>query len=299
MGLAGEAERKSDFRPFALDTWWGAPWDTTWFRFSGVAPAVPTDENPLDSAEARQTNAGQAPGANGRQEVVIDFGWQDHSVGFQCEGLVYRPDGTIVKALNPKNRWIPLELISSPGEPFVFYVEAASNPLLLGVPPFQPIEHSAKPEVYEGALYQLRQAEICYYNAQVAALAADLEALSGIAEVIPEESARYEQALMGIDRALNVLDTRDVPGTAAAARKELVPGLALQANASAHQVSAMGHAHIDSAWLWPLRETERKAARTVSNVLNLLEEHEDFIFTMSSAQQYFWLEQRYPNCSRD
>ena len=38
------------------------------------------------------------------------------------------------------------------------------------------------------------------------------------------------------------------------------------ARASAHRVSAAGHAHIDSAWLWPLRETVRKASRTFANV---------------------------------
>ena len=30
-------------------------------------------------------------------------------------------------------------------------------------------------------------------------------------------------------------------------------------------ISAIGHAHIDSAWLWPVRETRRKVARTVAN----------------------------------
>ena len=44
-------------------------------------------------------------------------------------------------------------------------------------------------------------------------------------------------------------------------------------HASAHRITAVGHAHIDSAWLWPLRETVRKVARTVSNVTALMDEH--------------------------
>ncbi len=42
-------------------------------------------------------------------------------------------------------------------------------------------------------------------------------------------------------------------------------------HASAHRLSAAGHAHIDSAWLWPLRETVRKASRTFANVTDLAE----------------------------
>lgn len=283
LGLQEDSEITPDYQPFKIGERWGAAWDTTWFRFEGVAPKeVPVAEKvPGDTRTSRT-------------EVVINFGWADHSVGFQCEGLVYRPDGTIVKALNPKTRWIPLDELAEPGEKFVFYVEAASNPLLLGVPPFQPIEHSAKPDVYEGDLYTLRSAEICTYHAEVAALASDIEVLEGLAKTLPEKSARYERILMAIDDALNTLDNKDAVGTAAAAREKLAKQLNLPANASAHDTSAMGHAHIDSAWLWPLRETERKVARTVANVLELLEEGQDFLFTMSSAQQFKWLEERYP-----
>jgi alpha-mannosidase len=70
--------------------------------------------------------------------------------------------------------------------------------------------------------------------------------------------------------------------------------LAQPATASAHRVFAVGHAHIDSAWLWPVRETIRKCARTFSNVLALMEEDPDFIFACSSAQQYAWMKQFYP-----
>lgn len=274
LGLTTDSKIKPEYKPFVAGTKWGAPWDTTWFRFTGTAPTEQDPDNPL--------------------ELVIDFGWADHSVGFQCEGLVYRPDGTIVKALNPRTRWVRLSEIAQPGEEFTIYVEAASNPLLLGVPAFQPVDYSEKPSSYEGALYVLNSAEICQYHPEVAALVSDLEVLEGLAKTLPESGARSERILLAIDRALNRLDASDVPGLAHSARQELVDVLDKPANASAHQTSAMGHAHIDSAWLWPVRETERKVARTLANVLSLLEENQDFVFTMSSAQQYVWIEERYP-----
>ncbi|MDN5931865.1 MAG: glycosyl hydrolase-related protein, partial [Pseudonocardia sp.] len=70
--------------------------------------------------------------------------------------------------------------------------------------------------------------------------------------------------------------------------------LARPAHASAHRVHAVGHAHLDSAWLWPVRETVRKVARTVANVLSLMDDDPDVTFAMSSAQQFAWLHEHHP-----
>lgn len=43
------------------------------------------------------------------------------------------------------------------------------------------------------------------------------------------------------------------------------------------------------------RETHRKVARTISNVLALMDEDPDFTYAMSSAQQYEWLENEHPD----
>ena len=66
------------------------------------------------------------------------------------------------------------------------------------------------------------------------------------------------------------------------------------ASASAHRLVAVGHAHVDSAWLWPIRETVRKCARTFATVLDLIEENPGFVFACSSAQQYAWIKESYP-----
>ncbi|NLE97210.1 MAG: alpha-mannosidase, partial [Propionibacterium sp.] len=78
------------------------------------------------------------------------------------------------------------------------------------------------------------------------------------------------------------------------ARAELAEVLSRPAAASAHELFAVGHAHIDSAWLWPVRETVRKVARTCSNVLDLMDQHDDFVFAASSAQQYAWIQEHRP-----
>ena len=55
-----------------------------------------------------------------------------------------------------------------------------------------------------------------------------------------------------------------------------------------------GHAHIDTAWLWPLRETRRKCARTFSTVLRLMERYPQFHFSCSQPVQYDWIKTHYP-----
>src|SRR5215212_10923916 len=60
------------------------------------------------------------------------------------------------------------------------------------------------------------------------------------------------------------------------------------------RLALTGHAHIDLAWLWPLQETRRKARRTFSSVLRLMNRYEDFTFNQSSAQLYTWVEEEHP-----
>jgi alpha-mannosidase len=59
-------------------------------------------------------------------------------------------------------------------------------------------------------------------------------------------------------------------------------------------VYALGHAHLDLAWLWPIRETKRKLLRTLTNVFYLFEKYEDFTFGFSQPQLLEWLETESP-----
>ena len=52
---------------------------------------------------------------------------------------------------------------------------------------------------------------------------------------------------------------------------------------------AVGHAHIDTAWLWPIAETRRKCLRTFATVDRIMEASPNFRFLCSQAQQYAWI----------
>ena len=63
----------------------------------------------------------------------------------------------------------------------------------------------------------------------------------------------------------------------------------------AHELAAIGHAHLDTAWLWPLAETYRKAVRTFSSQTRYMDEYPEYRFACSQAQQYAWIEERNPD----
>ena len=99
--------------------------------------------------------------------------------------------------------------------------------------------------------------------------------------------------MYSLNTAANLFDDSD-PSTVAPAREALREVLNKHNGDTAHQVSAIGHAHIDTAWLWPLRETIRKCARTFATALAYMEEYPDYVFGCSQAQQYAWMKEYYP-----
>jgi alpha-mannosidase len=265
------------FAPTAPGELWGAPWGTTWFRIEFTRPA---------------------DWAAGRAELVVDLGFTDAQVGFQAEGLAYDSSGVVIKAVNPRSRWVPVDdLLSATGSATV-YVEAAANPCVLvsegGEILFRPTPLGNPATAGDAPHYRLGTVSLTRRDDEVRRLASELEVLAGIERELPPDSPRRFELLRILDRALDRLDSGDIPGSASAAREILAGAFASPAAASAHRISAVGHAHIDSAWLWPFRETRRKVARTIANVLQLMEEDPELIYAMSSAQQYAWLKEDHP-----
>ncbi|WP_151475581.1 alpha-mannosidase [Streptomyces albicerus] len=266
-GLAAEPS------PVAVGDRWGAPWGTSWFRVTGTVP---------------REWAGKTV------EALLDLGFDENMPGFQCEGLVYRPDGTPVKGLNPRNQWVRIGAPVEGGEEVRLHIEAASNPVILDYHPFLPTQLGDKETAGSEPQYKLERMDLAVLDETVWQLVLDLEVLGELMAELPVESARRWDILRAIEKALDAVDLQDVGGTAAAARSHLEGVLAAPAVPSAHRISAVGHAHIDSAWLWPLRETVRKVARTTSNMTALLEDEPDFVFAMSQAQQWAWVKEHRP-----
>jgi len=269
---AAEAGDQS-YEAFAVGQPFGRPWGTTWFRMHGEVPPE---------------------WAGCAVDAVIDLGFTN-SPGFQSEGLMWTvgDDATWrpVRGLHPLNRDVFVTSSAVGGEVVDYVVEAASNP---PIAPDRPDPNSDVLTASTSPMYALARAELAVVRPEVAALRHDIRALNGLMKQLPVDQPRRHEILRALEAMLDRLVLDDIPGTAAAARSELTDVLSRPAHPSAHRISAIGHAHIDSAWLWPLRETVRKCARTFSNVLALMDRYPEFRFGCSQAVQYEWMREHYP-----
>lgn len=258
-----------DFTEFSVGEKWARPWGTTWMKLFGSAPD------------------GWPHAAN--LEAIIDIGFRGIDPGFQAEAMLWNPDGTPRCGIHPDRRAVPLDGVE-PGEPVMLILEAAANPGIGA--PVTPM--GAWDTAGEQPLYTMRRAELAVCNADVYELWHDLDVLIGTMKTLRLDDPRRARILRTLDRAMDVLDLDDVVASAAEVRVVLSPALALPARASAHRIVAVGHAHIDTAWLWPLRETARKCARTFSSAIELMDREPEYVFVCSQAQQYAWMEEQYP-----
>lgn len=206
--LARVRENKVDFLDFMVPGAWGTIWGTTWFEVRGR----------ID----RESVKGRAV------ELVVDLGWKRHrGPGFQAEGLCYRPDGSVIKAVNPDNCWIPL--IDANGVAnvelddagrFTVYVEAASNPLVEADLPFAPMNLGERADGRPSD-YVLTTMDVCAFNQNVFDYLMDLETVTSLMGELKDDDPRYWQLAKALQRSLNTYDERDIAGTLEPAKEKL------------------------------------------------------------------------------
>jgi len=263
---------KRPFSPFKEGDSWGSKWDTVWFHFTAVVP---------------NHWRGQPVVA------LIDLNFSQHE-GFGREGLVYLNDIPTI-AVNRNRSAVPLIDSANGGETIDFYVEAAANP---AAQMFWGDSDLLMPD-YEGTpLFTLNTAQLSTYHPEAFQLKMDFEACRQAMMALPKNEVRYGQLLRALNKTCDALDLGD-PNSIAPARKILKTVIDKHNGDTCHQITAVGHAHIDTAWLWPLRETIRKCARTFSTALRYLETHPDYRFSCSQPQQYAWMKQYYPTIYSD
>ncbi len=252
--------------PFEPGSSWGAPWATTWFRLRGEIPDGWAGE---------------------RVEAVIDLGFHRHAAGFQCEGMVVElaDDGRPIPIQGIHPRRTNYALDAKPGAIEVL-VEAASNPMF---PQFRPSALGSLDTAGDAELYRFRRAELVVVDSDAEALAYDIEVLDGLMRTLDARDPRRTRMLRTLAATLD-----RVPDIGAA-RRVIAPAMTENfGTATRHRAVATGHAHIDTAWLWPIRETKRKCTRTFASATRLMDDYPEYKFVASSAQHYAWIEEHHP-----
>jgi alpha-mannosidase len=257
----------ANYRPFQAGEAWGRAWDTVWFRVSGKIP---------ESWKGREVVA------------LLNLGGGEPE-GFTCEGQVWQ-NGVPTRGLNVNRADVPIVSKARGGEAIQFHVEAGAKPgPATGRGEVLPLnfEPTSKP------LFRLEQAELACFNRDAWDLYFDFKVALETLLVLPANEPRRGQLLAALNQAANLFSETDREALLRM-RKALREAITRRNGDTVHQLSAVGHAHIDTAWLWPLRETIRKCARTFSTVLAYIEEYPDFVFACSQPQQYAWMREYYP-----
>ena len=246
-------------RRFSIGDKWGNLFDCAWFHFTGVVP---------DSA------AGQPVvlllDVNGEMCVFDEY-------GTPLRGLTNVASDYDYSLGEPGKRVLPITSKAQGGETISVWADAGCNDL------FGRVQANGT----------IKEASIAICNESVRALFYDYEVLLDFLKALPENSPRYQQILVGLTEVTHLL-YRGLPAAAEGARAVLRPLLARRGGDPSLKISAVGHAHMDLGWLWPIRETKRKGARTFSTAIANMEKYPHYIFGASQPQYFLWMKENYP-----
>jgi alpha-mannosidase len=230
-----------------------------------------------------------------KMDITVPDAWRGQEVHLlwdsSSEACVWR-DGQPVQGLSgtaryeysPYHESYELARSARGGERIPLYLEVAIN-TPFGIPP------DTSPATEIGTL---RRAEIAVFHHDVWDLLWDFITIADMAKFLPADSPRGGKALAVANQMVNTYRPES-PETLEQARAIAAEFLNKHNGDGQHVIYAMGHAHIDTAWLWPLAETKRKCVRTFSTALTLMERYPEYKFVCSQAQQYAWMKDLYPD----
>lgn len=249
------------FRPIAVGEVWGELFDCAWFRFTGEVP---------------KQCAGKC--------VVL-------RIDLDGEGCIFNRNGEPVRGLTninsefdrslgmPGKRVVPVSKSAEGCEKIEILVDAGCNDLF--------------GKMSGGTL---RQCEIAVCDEKLREFYYDFAVLFDLAFAENADELCRERLRKTLSLAIeavgdtNTIDSDKIIIADALLKQEL----ALPSDERGYTVSAIGHAHLDLAWLWPIRETKRKAERTFSTALALLKDYPEYLVGFSQPQQFAWIEERQP-----
>ncbi len=259
-----EQAMQGEYHPTQVAERFGPFWSTHWFRVEINVP---------------QAWAGQE----------VHFLWDSSS-----EATVWQ-DGSPVQGMagtggawmsGPVRSEFTLTQKAKGGETYTLYIEMAVNNLFgLGV---------NETPMRMAQVGVLRQAEIAVFDREAWDLLWDFKVVADMAEALGPNTPRGGQALFAANKMVNLIDLED-RSTWEKARTVAKLYLAAKTGEGQLNLSAIGHAHIDTAWLWPLAETRRKCTRTFSTAVRYMDEYPQYQFACSQAQQYEWIKEMHPD----
>lgn len=279
-------------------------------RIREIEGTIYSGRRPIGGVEACVTGPGQGPGtvpAKGWAPFDVHQRWGgfDQTTWFRFRVVTpadmrgkplvafVRPGGESLAYVNGKpfhgvDRWhdeLVLSEKARPGQAFDIVLESV-------------------PSVRFDEYHHFAYADLAVMQPDVWDFYWDCQVAYEVWETLEEGSAvrlRLMELLNAVVKSVDLqhAGTERYHASIKAAARALKRGLsAFPSEPGMGRLTLAGHTHIDTAWLWPLRETRRKCGRTYSSMTNLLERYPEFRFSCSQPVQYDWLERDYPDVFR-
>ncbi len=247
---------------------WGKYWDTAWFQLQGNIPRKWA----------------------GRQVVAV--------LDLSGEGLVYSFDGVPMQAITNgsvfDNKFVrdvvPLFDTAAGGEKIDLWVEMSANGIL-GVhiksePPDGPGKRLGPGEI------KIKKIRLAVFNEELWQYSLDMDILFGMVKALSEKSVRRKRIIRALVNSINLYAEKTE--NIRKAKQLLQYELKKTATPSDLSARAIGHAHLDTGWLWPVKESVRKCGRTFANQIALLKKYPQYVFGASQPQHYYFVKKQYP-----
>lgn len=246
--------RASKFRHVGAGFEWGPAWATVWFKATGRIPRSWGDGVLVARLEV------------GGERTV----WHENCPAFGIDEfhMHYRL---------PKN--------VKPGDSVEIWVQAyGANP---------PVKVHGEASDLPDKPFAVESATLDVFDVDIWHLTIDCKFYLDLLRTLPEADPARLHLLAGLNEAINAFDeTRRE--SIAEARKIIRQWADSKRTDDYHWMTPVGHAHLDSAWLWPVSMTKKKMAHTVATQLALMDDYPEHVFVHSQASQYEWLETKHP-----
>lgn len=278
--LTPEEAAKGDFAPMVPGTKWGHTWEYCWMRSRITLP---------EGAKGKRIAMDLQTG--GESTVFVD----GKSFGTRRAEWVHVPHHYIVDNF--------LTDSGVPGHCYDLLVEAYAGHFFPESPlggcatgPVLPGDYT-DPKV-EGERATLGNMTFGVWNEDAYQLYMDLSTLALLGDQLDPETLRADRVAGALEQATLIIDFEqplaDRIESYRAARAALKPALEAVNGSTAPVFYAIGNAHLDLAWLWPMAETHRKTSRTFAQQLRLIEQYPEYKYLQSQPAAYEMCREHYP-----
>lgn len=278
--LTPEEAEKGAFVPVEPGYTWGHVWEYCWFRGSITLP---------EQARGRRIVMDLKPDGestlfvNGRTFGTYRASWVDAPHHFMEDNV--------------------LSFCAEGGEHFDLLMETYAGHFMPEAPTGGCTTGPVLPGAYvdtavEGKRRVLGKCTYGIWNEDAYQLYMDVDTLSRLLYTLEETSLRAAKIAKALQKFTLIVDFEQPREQRIAsyreAREALRPVMEAKNGSSAPVFYAVGNAHLDLAWLWPMAETFRKTARTFAAQLRLIEEYPEYKFIQSQPASYEMCKKYYP-----